>query len=99
MWSLIGAPAYGMTLFFTLSGFVMAYNYFDLQWDRAPVRSTMRFAWLRFSRLYRLLFVFLIIHTDWSKPFDTWSLMHFLSIETWLPLKSGGYCRSAAGTA
>src|ERR1700721_1215027 len=52
---------HGMTLFFTLSGFVITYNYFEFGWDETPARSFARFAWLRFSRLYPALLLFIIL--------------------------------------
>jgi peptidoglycan/LPS O-acetylase OafA/YrhL len=51
----------GMTLFFTLSGFVIAYNYLDLNWAKSPWRSVVEFAFLRFSRLYPALIVFFLL--------------------------------------
>jgi len=80
----------GMTLFFTLSGFVITYNYFDYPWQTSLLHSLIRFAWLRFSRLYPLLLLFLLIHTDWTAPLDLWTALHFASLESWVPLKLGG---------
>ena len=42
----------GVTLFFTLSGFVIAYNYFDFGWRLTPAKSLFEFLFLRISRLY-----------------------------------------------
>ncbi|HKO08050.1 MAG TPA: acyltransferase family protein, partial [Alphaproteobacteria bacterium] len=49
----------GMTLFFTLSGFVITYNYYDFGWGRTPIGSLLRFIYYRISRLYPALLVFL----------------------------------------
>ena len=87
--TVFSTSGFGMTLFFTLSGFVITYNYFDFPWADAPLRSLVRFGWLRFSRLYPLLFVFMLLRTDW-KTFDLWTLLHFAGVETWLPLKFAG---------
>src|SRR4051812_10918 len=51
----------GMTLFFTLSGFVITYNYLDMDWRQAPWESLTRFLFLRFSRLYPALMVFFLL--------------------------------------
>src|SRR5690349_1128988 len=56
---LFGTSNYGMTLFFTLSGFVITYNYYDFGWERTPLQSFASFAFRRFSRLYPALLVFL----------------------------------------
>jgi len=87
----------GMTLFFTLSGFVITYNYFDFGWDRTPIRSFWRFAFLRFSRLYPALLVFIallaIARISSDKPNDglaLWTAIHLLSAQTWAPFKWDG---------
>src|SRR5262249_5959509 len=87
----------GMTLFFTLSGFVITYNYLDFGWDRTPVRSFWRFAFLRFSRLYPALLVFIallaIARISSDKPNDglaLWTTIHLLSVQTWAPVKWNG---------
>jgi peptidoglycan/LPS O-acetylase OafA/YrhL len=83
--------ALGMTIFFALSGFVMAYHYLDLEWREAPLSSLRHFMLLRFSRLYPALLLFLLIAAVLNRPFNLeWSLAHLLSIETWLPLKFNG---------
>ncbi len=51
----------GMSIFFALSGFVIAYNYLGLDWMKAPAASAANFAWLRFSRLYPCLLVFIAV--------------------------------------
>lgn len=87
----------GMTCFFTLSGFVIAYNYLDFGWTRRPLRSTVHFLFLRFSRLYPalLLFIGMIVMMRWTSPtyangFSTWTVLHLLSVESWLPMKLNG---------
>jgi peptidoglycan/LPS O-acetylase OafA/YrhL len=86
-----------MTLFFTLSGFVIAYNYVDLEWRQAPLGSLLRFTWLRFSRLYPLLLIFLILVLNDAQlaqrvgeHYDIWVALHLLSVETWLPAQVNG---------
>jgi peptidoglycan/LPS O-acetylase OafA/YrhL len=89
----------GMTLFFTLSGFVIAYNYFDFDWSEAPISSFARFIFLRFSRLYPALLIFILltmnnVHfqgTNQDDPsFYKWYILHLLSLESWVPAKHGG---------
>jgi peptidoglycan/LPS O-acetylase OafA/YrhL len=87
-------PGYGMTLFFTLSGFVIAYNYWDFGWDRTPLQSLGRFAFLRFSRLWPALLLFLSIMTAWPLLQDQqgqlWLLLHVAGAQSWLPFKLDG---------
>ena len=93
----------GMTLFFTLSGFVIAYNYLDMDWGGASLRSLGRFMVLRLSRLYPALLVFFLLVVVWRRPYDPqaaipdpantalpWFLLHLFSVETWLPFKTNG---------
>ena len=86
-----------MTLFFTLSGFVITYNYLDFGWDKTPFGSFGRFAWLRFSRLYPTLLVFVLLTinplslaTLQQHPFDIWLAVHLLNVEAWAPIRFGG---------
>jgi peptidoglycan/LPS O-acetylase OafA/YrhL len=58
---LFGTAGFGMSLFFTLSGFVIAYNYVDLDWGKRAIASLGHFAWLRFSRLYPAFMLFVVI--------------------------------------
>jgi peptidoglycan/LPS O-acetylase OafA/YrhL len=61
LWRSLGNSRFGMSLFFTLSGFVIAYNYLALDWGNRAAASVARFAWLRFSRLYPVLLVYLVL--------------------------------------
>jgi len=86
-----------MTLFFTLSGFVIVYNYLDFPWRRRPLGSAARFIYLRFSRLYPalLLYVCVIVadpgiakqYGDYFVP--TLSMVLTFS-QTLVPIKWGG---------
>jgi peptidoglycan/LPS O-acetylase OafA/YrhL len=79
---------YGMTLFFTLSGFVITYNYLDLDWCRAPGRSAWQFAVHRFSRLYPALLLFIFLVGLWRQNPVDWvkAAIQIAPINTWIPL-------------
>ena len=85
-----------MTLFFTLSGFVIAYNYFDFDWSETPLSSFARFIFLRFSRLYPALLIFILLTINNLNPqqddpfFYKWYILHLFSLESWVPAKHGG---------
>jgi peptidoglycan/LPS O-acetylase OafA/YrhL len=88
---------FGMTCFFTLSGFVIAYNYLDCGWNRRPLATSLHFLYLRFSRLYPalLVFILMIVMMRWTSPvyangFTTWTVLHLLSVQSWVPLKLNG---------
>jgi peptidoglycan/LPS O-acetylase OafA/YrhL len=92
-----GMSDYGMTLFFTLSGFVITYNYFDFGWGHSPVRSFGRFVFLRFSRLYPALLIFLLAlclpKIGSEMPIEnltTWTILHLFSAQSWTPAKLDG---------
>jgi peptidoglycan/LPS O-acetylase OafA/YrhL len=86
-----GTADYGMTLFFTLSGFVITYNYADYPWRLAPLRSLGRFLFARFSRLYPALLVFIIIALMQSTPTSPgWTALHLFSVQSWLPFQFAG---------
>jgi peptidoglycan/LPS O-acetylase OafA/YrhL len=86
-----------MTCFFVLSGFVIAYNYLDFGWKQQPLKSTAHFLFLRFSRLYPALLVFIgvVVVMKWTSPqyangFGLWTAVHLASVQTWLPFKLNG---------
>jgi peptidoglycan/LPS O-acetylase OafA/YrhL len=83
----------GMTLFFTLSGFVIAYNYLDLDWRGEARAATARFVYLRLTRLYPALLVFFALMIKQTpqalRSFD-WVLIHIAGIETWIPARLFG---------
>lgn len=94
---LFSTADYGMTLFFTLSGFVITYNYFNLDWDNQPLGSFGWFMYRRISRLYPVLIVFLLWAGCTNHLFSVvpdspriWTFLHVLSIETWVPAQAGG---------
>src|SRR6266852_2844965 len=91
---LFGFSDEGMTLFFTLSGFVIAYNYCDFDWSGAPISSFARFIFLRFSRLYPALLIFILLTINNSRSRDPsfikWFALHLFSLESWMPAKYGG---------
>ena len=94
----------GMTLFFTLSGFVITYNYYDFGWERTPTGSLLRFIYYRFSRLYPALLVCLFgfaalrsLSAILAPDYLNWLLLHLLFAQSWLPLKYDGELVGNAG--
>jgi peptidoglycan/LPS O-acetylase OafA/YrhL len=94
---------FGMTCFFVLSGFVIAYNYLDFGWKQQPLKSTAHFVFLRFSRLYPALLVFigLLVMSRWTSAphangFGLWTAVHLVSAQSWLPFKLNGVLAEAS---
>jgi peptidoglycan/LPS O-acetylase OafA/YrhL len=97
--------SFGMTLFFTLSGWVITYHYWDFGWREHPGASFARFLFLRFSRLYPVLAVFYLINfkrlaidtpyfgDDWLFP----TAANWLSVHTWYPVKLRGVLAHSFG--
>src|SRR5260370_11721044 len=88
---------FGMTLFFTLSGFVITYNYLGLDWRGSPFRSVGNFLFHRFSRLYPTFLLFVLLALNSSSiaggtdgNFSKWVVFHLTGVQTWLPLKFEG---------
>jgi peptidoglycan/LPS O-acetylase OafA/YrhL len=62
------ASAFGMTLFFVLSGFVIHYNYATLITERR-LAGVAAFLWARFARLYPLYLLMMVIYILISSRF------------------------------
>jgi peptidoglycan/LPS O-acetylase OafA/YrhL len=71
----------GVTLFFILSGFIIAYNYLN-QFEKSPSSSILPFYFARFSRIYPL-YAFCLIYAWMSAPSDLSILPHFLVAQAW----------------
>jgi peptidoglycan/LPS O-acetylase OafA/YrhL len=71
----------GVTLFFVLSGFVLAWNYFDRVSTRQEVWS---FAVARFARIYPLYLVAMVVAAvlQSARP-GAWWLWHIFALQTW----------------
>src|SRR5262249_26667720 len=94
----MGTSSFGMTLFFTLSGWVITYHYLEFGWRDAPGATFLRFLFLRLSRLYPVLLLFfalqlkrIAIDSDFYgghllRP----AIIHFLSLQSWYPAKLNG---------
>ena len=79
----LGDGVLGMTIFFTLSGFVIAYHYTALPWGDQPGASFYTFAVLRISRLYPALLLFFALTFNRHEP--GWTVLHVLSLQSWSP--------------
>ena len=95
--AVFATAGFGMTCFFVLSGFVIAYNYLDFGWKQQPLKSTAHFLFLRFSRLYPALLVFIVMLVmfrwtaePYANGFGLWTAVHLASAQSWLPFKLNG---------
>ena len=72
----------GVTLFFVLSGFVIAYNYLEQFEARASSATTLRFLLARFARVYPLYLFFILFGwlMDGSGELP-WA--HLFAVQTW----------------
>lgn len=61
--SFIGLGYSGVTFFFLLSGFILAYNYHDA--DLSPPQARALFYRARFARVYPVFLLALLIHVPW----------------------------------
>jgi peptidoglycan/LPS O-acetylase OafA/YrhL len=55
------APGIGMSIFFTLSGYVIALSYSHWDWRQRPGFNLVRLFFYRFARLYPAFFVFAVL--------------------------------------
>ncbi len=104
LWRLFGLGGLGMSLFFTLSGFVIAHNYARLDWGHAAGSAARHFAWLRFSRLYPALLVFIALTSlrhglrlELGAHFSAISCMTLLSVQSLFPIKINGHLVTETG--
>ncbi|MEO7391312.1 MAG: acyltransferase [Ramlibacter sp.] len=74
----------GVTLFFVLSGFIIAYSYLD-QFERERSVAAIRdFLVARFARIYPLYFFFILFGYVISGA-DSAPWAHLLAVQTWSP--------------
>ena len=93
-----GTSRIGMTIFFTLSGYVIALSYSHWNWREAPLFNLTRLFFYRFARLYPAFFAFAMLiflrhpeQHDLSNPaIRDFLLSHFLLLHSWVPLKYNG---------
>jgi peptidoglycan/LPS O-acetylase OafA/YrhL len=91
-------PGIGMSIFFTLSGYVIALSYAHWNWRERPGFNLVRFFFYRFARLYPAFFVFAIVILvrspslrDLSNPeAQAYLAPHLLLWQSWLPVKYDG---------
>lgn len=92
---IVGLGYSGVTFFFLLSGFILAYNYRDADLSGKPARSLFYRA--RFARVYPVFLLALLIHVPWflawvmKQPMPLKALMASgavlapLGIHAWVP--------------
>ena len=62
---MLDCGAQGVDLFFILSGFVLTWNYLDRMGESWSWRSTLRFLWLRLSRVWPVYLVTMHLAALW----------------------------------
>ncbi|MEO5672238.1 MAG: acyltransferase [Ramlibacter sp.] len=72
----------GVTLFFVLSGFIIAYNYLDQFEARVEPGAVRRFLLARFARVYPL-YLFFIVFGSLTAGAGAPPWAHLLAIQTW----------------
>jgi peptidoglycan/LPS O-acetylase OafA/YrhL len=98
-WHWSGAlPGIGMSIFFTLSGFVIALSYSHWDWRDRPVFSLVRLFLYRLARLYPAFLLFAILIVMRTPPLreladpaaQAYIAPHLLLLQSWLPAKFDG---------
>jgi peptidoglycan/LPS O-acetylase OafA/YrhL len=73
----------GVTFFFVLSGFIIAYNYLD-RFETNPASNTPRYLWARFCRVYPIYFLtmaFVYLQQGGQGPVS----VYVLALQSWHP--------------
>jgi peptidoglycan/LPS O-acetylase OafA/YrhL len=91
-------PGIGMSIFFTLSGYVIALSYSHWDWRVRPGFNLVRLFFYRFARLYPAFFVFALLivmrtptlHALSDPEVQADLAAHLLLWQSWLPVKYGG---------
>jgi peptidoglycan/LPS O-acetylase OafA/YrhL len=100
----VGAPpGIGMSIFFTLSGFVIALSYSHWNWRERPGFNLARLFFYRFARLYPAFFLFAVMIVlrspqlrDLSDPAaQSYLATHLLLWQSWFPEKYFGQLASS----
>jgi peptidoglycan/LPS O-acetylase OafA/YrhL len=84
----------GMTIFFTLSGYVIALNYSGWDWRARPGRCLARFFTYRFARLYPAFLLFALVialQTPVTRDESAGTALHLLLLQSWFPVLYGGH--------
>jgi peptidoglycan/LPS O-acetylase OafA/YrhL len=98
-WPWVGTPpGIGMSIFFTLSGFVIALSYSHWDWRNRPAFNLLRLFFYRFARLYPAFFLFAVMMVlrsppirDLAKPeVQSFLAMHLTLWQSWFPEKYFG---------
>jgi peptidoglycan/LPS O-acetylase OafA/YrhL len=95
----------GVDLFFALSGFILTHTYLSRMGQRARLRETLNFWWLRLARVYPVHLVMLVVaglalfaqakvtgdalDRDWLNPLDF--IRNLLLIQEWGPQPQRGW--------
>ncbi|WP_162244391.1 acyltransferase family protein [Burkholderia sp. Leaf177] len=74
----------GVTFFFVLSGFVIAYNYRDLFYT-ITLRNTRDYLINRLARIYPLYLFAIIVAWWWHQEFTLPLLLYLLALQAWSP--------------
>jgi peptidoglycan/LPS O-acetylase OafA/YrhL len=84
----------GMTIFFTLSGYVIALNYSGWDWRARPGQCLARFFAYRFARLYPAFLLFalvIVLQAPAAVDVPAEAALHFLLLQSWFPVLYGGH--------